>query len=145
MEDLMEQDKESREIVVTPSAQLEVVTEPGHVGIREATEKRLVGFTEGDPTIRLMEKDIVTIKMFMRLASYEERTDDPGELLADMLECYVKRHYPHFELEYEESPKKRKRGTGTLPVEAAAAAAAASPPPNGVAAEQGEAEKEGGT
>jgi hypothetical protein len=95
--------------------------------IRDHTEKHLADFKEHPLTTYLGPSGVTTVKLIERMASHEGRPNDVPGLLDDMLQCYVKHNYPHFDLSYQdETPPGLKEHRE---MEAKKAEAALPPPP----------------
>jgi hypothetical protein len=95
--------------------------------IRDHTENRLADFVEHPLTTYLGPAGVTTLKLIERLASHEGRPKDIPGLLDDMLQCYVKRNYPHFDLSFQdETPPGLKEHRE---LQARATEAALPPPP----------------
>lgn len=103
--------------------------------IRDHTERHLADFKEHPLTTYLGPSGVTTVKLIERLASHEGRPKDVPGLLDDMLQCYVKQNYPHFDLSFQdETPPGLKEHRE---MEAKKAEAALPPPPAVSEIEQG--------
>ena len=76
--------------------------------LERSTAKQLVGYKDHALTEYLGPSGVVTLKMYERLASHEGRPKGAAgvvALMSDTLNDYLKKNYPHFELEYQEDAK----------------------------------------